>query len=147
MKYMVFIAAAVFFLSCANSDKQANGDHNRDSLAQVALQDSANFTDLQWIDSVNQDLGKVNAGQMVDITWHVKNTGSKPLVIANVSPGCGCTVADRPKEPIAPGGEGVIRAKFDSKGQSPGTHTKNVTVTANTKQQAYILTFKVDVVP
>jgi hypothetical protein len=146
MKYLFLIMAAGLIVSCANNDKTTNKS-TRDSLNQLALEDSASYTELQWVDSVNQDLGKVTQGQTVDIVWHVKNTGTKPLVIASVAPGCGCTVAERPEEPIAPGGEGVIRGKFDSKGQSHGVHQKNITVVANTLQKAYILTFKVDVVP
>jgi hypothetical protein len=147
MKYLFLIMTAGLIASCANNDKDSSATVNRDSLNRVALEDSNSYTELQWIDSIHQDLGKVTQGQTIDITWHVKNVGTKPLVIANVSPGCGCTVAERPEQPIAPGGEGVIRGKFDSKGQSHGVHEKNITVTANTAQKAYILTFKVDVVP
>ena len=144
MKYLFvfFISGALF--ACTNSDKQASAA-NRDSLNQAALNDSTKFTKLQWVDSTFQDLGKVNQGQVVDITWHLKNTGDKPLVIGGVMPGCGCTVAEKPTEPIAPGGEGVIKAKFDSKNQSEGEHRKNITVTANTKEHAYYLSFNVNV--
>jgi hypothetical protein len=55
-------------------------------------------------------------------------------------------VAEKPTEPIAPGEEGLIKAKFDSKNQTAGEHRKNITVTANTKEQAYYLTFNVNVV-
>lgn len=149
MKYLLIFAAATLVACNANESKGDAGtdQHRKDSLAQLTLTDSANFSDIQWIDSVKQDIGQVKMGQVVEITWKFRNTGSKPLVIANVSPGCGCTLADRPTEPIAPGGEGKISAKFDSKGQNPGPHNKSVTVQANTKQQAYYLEFNVTVVP
>lgn len=147
MKY-VLIAAAVLVWSCKNSDSSpAAAPANQDSVNQAALTDSTRFTDMQFLDSTDQNLGKVRAGQVVDIVWRLKNTGNKPLVIGSVQPGCGCTVADKPTEPIAPGGEGVIRAKFDSKNQSPGEHKKSVTVTANTRQHAYYLNFSVEVTP
>jgi Protein of unknown function (DUF1573) len=145
MKYLFVFLLSGVLLACSNSDSKVSASANRDSLNQAALSDSANYTSLQWIDSTFQDLGKVNQGQVVDITWHLKNTGTKPLVIANVTPGCGCTVAEKPVEPIAPGGESVIKAKFDSKNQSEGPHRKNVTVLANTKENTYYLTFQVDV--
>jgi hypothetical protein len=145
MKYLFVFLLSGVLLACSNSDSKVSASSNRDSLNQAALNDSANYTNLQWIDSTFQDLGKVNAGQVVDITWRLKNTGSKPLVIASVMPGCGCTVAEKPTEPIAPGAESVIKAKFDSKNQSEGEHRKNVSVLANTKQNSYYLTFKVDV--
>lgn len=145
MKYLVvFLMSGGILLACNQSDKQASAS-NRDSLNQVALNDTANFTSLQWTDSIFQDLGKVTQGQMVDITWRLKNTGNKPLVIGSVLPGCGCTVAEKPTEPIAPGGEGVIKAKFDSKNQSEGEHRKSITVTANTHAHAYALSFNVNV--
>ena len=145
MKHLTLIFFCGLLLSCSNSDSKGTASANRDSLNQVALTDSANFTSIQWIDSTFQDLGQVNQGQMVDITWHLKNSGTKPLVIASVVPGCGCTLAEKPTEPIAPGGETVIKAKFDSKHQSEGEHRKNVTVMANTQPNTYFLTFKVDV--
>lgn len=119
----------------------------KDSVNQVIMADTANFSDIQWIDSVKQDVGKVVAGQVVEIAWKFKNTGTKPLVITNVTPGCGCTKGDRPEQPIAPGEEGRISVKFDSKGQSVGPHTKSVTVQANTKQNAYYLEFTATVTP
>ena len=145
MKHLILISFCGVLLSCSNSDSKVSASANRDSINQVALSDSANYTTIQWMDSTFQDLGKVNQGQMVDITWHLKNTGNKPLVIANVLPGCGCTVAEKPTEPVAPGGETFIKAKFDSKHQSEGEHRKNVTVTANTQPNSHFLTFKVEV--
>jgi len=144
MKYLVVLSIGALLWSCNNADTKAYTT-NRDSLNQAALADSASFSNLQWIDSTFQELGKVTEGQVVDISWRLKNTGNKPLVIADVRPGCGCTLAEKPTEPIAPGEEGVIRAKFDSKNQSEGEHRKNVTVLANTKQNTYMLAFKVDV--
>lgn len=144
MKYLFIFLLSGTLVACANSDQKAAAT-NRDSLNQVAMNDSANYTSIQWIDSTFQDLGKVNEGQVVDISWRLKNIGTKPLVIANVAPGCGCTVAEKPTQPIAPGEESVIRAKFDSKNQSEGEHRKNITVMANTKENPYYLSFKVDV--
>jgi hypothetical protein len=144
MKHLFIFLLGGTLVGCANADQKAAAT-NRDSLNQAALNDSANYTSIQWIDSTFQDLGKVNEGQVVDISWRLKNNGNKPLVIANVAPGCGCTVAEKPTEPIAPGEESVIRAKFDSKNQSEGEHRKSITVMANTKETPYYLSFKVDI--
>ncbi|MGZ3860150.1 MAG: DUF1573 domain-containing protein [Flavisolibacter sp.] len=146
MKHILVFVCSALLWACNPSDKQASAA-NRDSLNRMALSDSANFTSIQWVDSTFQDLGKVTEGQPVNITWHVKNTGNKPLIIADVRPGCGCTVADKPTEPIAPGGQGLIKARFDSKNQSIGDHRKNITVTANTRENTYLLSFNVNVTP
>jgi hypothetical protein len=146
MKYFFILFTAAAILSCNNSDETAvNSPHINDSVARAALSDTVNYSRIEWIDSVHQDLGKINEGQVIDISWRLKNSGNKPLIIADVSPGCGCTVADKPKQPIPPGGESVIRASFDSKNQYAGEHQKGITVTANTTEQAYYLSFRVEV--
>jgi hypothetical protein len=147
MKYFSFLllcGLAVAGVSCQN-DASA-GKANQDSLNRIALADSSNFTSIEWINGQNQDLGKVKEGQVVEISWRFKNTGDKPLIVADVKAGCGCTVAEKPEEPIAPGKEGVIKASFNSKGQSPTVHTKNVSVHTNASNGNYQqLTFSVEV--
>src|SRR5450432_1416833 len=106
--------------------------------------DTANFTTIQWIDSV-KDYGKITEGQKLEVLYRFKNTGNKPLIIESVHPSCGCTVADPPKEPIAPGAQGEIKGAFDSNGKSGQQH-KTIFVMANTKGvQNHELAFTVEV--
>lgn len=104
------------------------------------------LTTLKWEDSV-KDMGQITEGQVVDISYHFTNTGTKPLVIESVNVSCGCTVAEKPEKPIAPGGQGVIKASFNSSGK-PGLNTKSISVVANTEgSKEHTLQFKVDVQP
>ena len=106
--------------------------------------DTASFTSIQWIDSV-KNYGKITEGQKLEVAYRFKNTGTKPLIIESVHPSCGCTVADPPKEPVAPGAEGEIKGSFDSNGKSGQQH-KTIFVMANTKGvQNHELSFTVDV--
>ena len=89
------------------------------------------LTKIEWIDSA-RNMGKINEGQKLQISFRFKNTGDKPLVIQSVRPGCGCTVADYPKEPIAPGKEAAITGSFDSQGRE-GLQHKEIYVSANTE--------------
>jgi hypothetical protein len=142
MKYLFFFFIAGIIISCTSTDKPSSKEQaTRDSLNKVSLADSANFTTIQWLDSTTQDLGKIKDGTIIEISWKFKNTGDKALIISDARGTCGCTIADKPKEPIAPGEEGVIKAKFNSQGQGPEAH-KTVTVDANTKGQTqHYLTF------
>ena len=107
--------------------------------------DQNTVTTIQWLDST-LDKGTITEGQKIEIAFRFKNTGNKPLVIRSVQPGCGCTNADFPKEPIAPGGQGIIKATFNSEGR-PGMNNKSISVYANTEgQDAHQLTFMVNVV-
>ncbi len=109
-----------------------------------AVGDSTTWTSIQWTDSVQQ-FGKITEGEKVMVNFHFKNTGTKPLIIASVQASCGCTVPSKPEEPIAPGGEGVIKAEFNSEGR-PGAANKTITVRCNTAQKEYILKFEGEVI-
>lgn len=59
------------------------------------------------------------------------NVGKAPLIINYVHPSCGCTVAEYPKEPIAPGASGEINVTYDGTGKMPGPMSKYVQVFTN----------------
>ena len=102
-------------------------------------------TSVEWIEPT-KNLGKISEGQKLQINYHFKNTGTKPLIIKSVTPGCGCTLANYPKEPIAPGKEADIVASFDSKGREGHQH-KEIKVIANTEgREDHTLSFELDVV-
>jgi hypothetical protein len=142
MKYLFLFFVAGIIISCTGTDKPSSKDQaTQDSLNRVAMADSNNYTTIEWLDSTTQSLGKIKEGSIVEISWKFKNTGNKPLIIAEAHGTCGCTIADKPKEPVTPGQEGVIKAKFNSQGQAPNV-TKTVSVDANTKpEKHHSLTF------
>ncbi len=129
--FFITLLVGSVLVACNQNDAKSSASLT-DSTKQNATADTANYTSIQWIDSAHQDLGKVKEGQMVEVAWRFKNTGDKPLIITNASASCGCTVAEKPEQPIAPGGEGAIKAKFDSNNRE-GEQNKQVYVTANTK--------------
>ena len=144
MKYSFLFVSCALLWSCGTNDKKVG---NVSIPVPVGKDDS---TTIQWIDPVVQKLGKAQEGQVLEISWKFKNTGEKPLVFSEVHPGCGCTLADKPEQPVAPGKEGVIKAKFDTKGQRYSV-IKNVYVRANNKNKngegEDILSFEVEVEP
>jgi hypothetical protein len=144
MRLIILTFAVSVLFACNQTDTKATKSILTES---NAIADSANFTAIQWLDSMNQNIGKVKKGQVVEIAWRFKNIGKKPLVIQDVRPGCGCTVAEKPEEPIAAGEEGIIKGKFDSNNQNEGEHDKMISVLANTVNSTYHqLSFRVEVV-
>lgn len=152
MKKIIFIGTIILLaFACNSKDKNAsaNDKQTKDSLSNVqktnAINDSANYTTIEWLDSTFHNMGKMKEGEVLDVAFKFKNTGNKPLVISSVTASCGCTVPEQPEKPFAPGEEGTIRAKFDSHGKG-GTQQKTVYVTANTKPAtSYQLNFSVEV--
>ena len=89
-------------------------------------------TTLQW-NETTFDFGTVNAGEIVEHTYKFKNVGKHPLNITQAKGSCGCTVPSYPKTPVAPGAEGEIKVRFDSKNKK-GKRNQIVTITANTPE-------------
>lgn len=92
-------------------------------------------------DELTYDFGAIKEGDKVSHVYKLKNTGEVPLIIQDAKPSCGCTAPDWTKTPIPPGGEGFVKAEFDSNGK-PGAQNKTITVTANTWPKTTTLTFK-----
>lgn len=92
----------------------------------------------------SHDFGKIKQGVPVTHEFKFKNTGKVPLVITNVQASCGCTTPDWSKEPIAPGGEGFIKATYNASGM--GGFNKTVTVMANVENSYMQLSIKGEVI-
>ena len=136
-----FLTGCLFSVPLALSLASCHTDAKQDPMA--ALSDSTRFTTIQWLDSSYRDFGTIKEGQKLDVSFRFRNTGNTPLVISRVQPSCGCTIAEQPKEPIAPGAEGQIRASFNSEGR-PGVNHKTLFVSSNTKgRQTWSLMFSV----
>jgi len=145
--FSILSVTAVLAIGCNSAAKEEAPSivaPSNSAEAKVEPVVAAPVTTIQWVDSVKH-IGKVSEGEKVQIEYKFVNTGSNPLVISNVVASCGCTVAEKPEAPIAPGKEGYIKASFDSKGRVGSNH-KTLTVIANTTQANYALVFDVEVI-
>ena len=144
MRFLILVAAVTALVACRGSGKKDTAKMPSQAVLVSEPQDSTRFTTIEWADQT-RDFGKITEGQKLDVIFRFKNTGDKPLIIESVRPSCGCTVADPPKAPIAPGQDGEIKGTFDSNGKS-GLQHKTIYVYANTKgTQSHELAFTVDV--
>ena len=143
--FFVALIASVCFAACQQGEsKTTTTTSTTDPVIatnSVTAADPASLTTIQWLDSA-LDKGTITEGDKIEIAYRFKNTGNKPLIIKDVRPSCGCTVAEKPEEPIAPGGEGVIKGVFNS-ANKPGPNHKTITVVTNTQPETHPLTFTV----
>ena len=146
MKQLIVIAfASVAFAACYSKTqevKKMTTDTAGQALKAKRLTDTTGYTTIKWIDSV-VNIGLVSTGKTAEINFRFKNTGDKPLFVVDARPGCGCTIADYPKQAIAPGKEGIIKANYDVKAGTKGEFRKNIHVKTNTKDKrdTYIFFF------
>ena len=101
----------------------------------------ANQTTLRF-DRKIHDFGTTKVGIENVTEFIVYNTGSKPLIIDDVSASCGCTTPKKPEGPIAPGESDVIQVKFKAKPSQLNEIEKSVAVTANTDPGVHKLQIK-----
>jgi hypothetical protein len=120
---VLFLSGIIF--SCNIRNTKNNGD-SQASDASMNFNDS---TTVQLIDSV-YNFGTVSDGEKVEYSYRFRNTGKNPLIISSAVASCGCTVPEKPEEPIKPGETGFLKVVFNSKGRVGEVH-KEITVTSN----------------
>ncbi|MDO6432306.1 DUF1573 domain-containing protein [Flavitalea sp. BT771] len=84
------------------------------------------------------NFGSIKDGDTVEHVFNYTNIGSAPLIIHDISTGCGCTVVDWPKNAIPVQGKGNIKVRF-SKSHDPGLHTKTIIIKANTEDNYTVI--------
>ncbi len=130
----LLLSIGLMLMACQQTKKTSEPsvtDTQKKEALEQAFADTLNLTEVEWLDPVDRNLGKLTANKSIDIVWRFKNVGNKPLVIENASASCGCTVPEKPEKPIAPGEIGQIKATFNGSGQ--GTILKQVHVFGNIK--------------
>jgi hypothetical protein len=85
------------------------------------------------------DFGKVPQGTPVTTVFTFTNVGKEPLIISDVHPTCGCTIADYTKTPVKNGETGSIKITYNAAFVSPFTKTIVVTSNATTPSKNLII--------
>ncbi|MBL7746890.1 MAG: DUF1573 domain-containing protein [Chitinophagaceae bacterium] len=83
--------------------------------------------DVIKVSTDKHDFGKIKQNVPVTYTFEIKNISDKPLVVASATATCGCTVPEKPEQPIEPGKTGSIKVQFNA--PAVGTQNKDVYVT------------------
>jgi len=93
--------------------------------------------------STTIDLGKIEKGKPVTVDFELTNPSMVPLIINDVRPSCGCTAANFPKEPVAPGKTAKISITYNA--ASTGAFTKSTAVYTNAAEGNSTLIIKGEV--
>ena len=81
-------------------------------------------------DSTHFDFGTIKQGDIIYHNFKFKNVGTGPLLIRKVQTSCGCTTTFYTRDTIPPGGEGILKVKFNS-AHKMGKQIKVITVITN----------------
>ncbi|MCT1531455.1 DUF1573 domain-containing protein [Sphingobacterium daejeonense] len=91
-------------------------------------------------DKETHDFGKIALNKPVSHEYKFSNSGDEPIIISDVQPTCGCSVAEFTKTPVKPGEAGTIKVTFNAAAKGP--FTKSFIVKSNTKTPVKTLTIK-----
>lgn len=91
------------------------------------------------------DFGDLKEDEMYNGSFIMKNTGTKVLVIYDITAECGCTVIDSYKKLVEPQDTCMIKFSFNTLGKS-GIQNKTITMVTNTDPATHFLKIKANVV-
>jgi hypothetical protein len=77
------------------------------------------------------DFGKIPQGTPVTTIFEFTNIGKSPLIISDVKPTCGCTIAHFTNTPVKAGEKGEITITYNAAAAMP--FNKTIVVTSNSK--------------
>ena len=126
---LLVLAALCVCVGCRHQGSDTDVDLIRNPQSAQGYDDKQSMPVIAF-DSDMHDFGRLSAGESVSYSFHFRNAGTADLVITGTSATCGCTVADYPKNRIAPGADGYVTVTFKSAGKS-GQQFQEVTVVTN----------------
>lgn len=143
---VLLLSVAMFAIACSNkTNKSDKGEGAENATDPTVIENPSTATEPEA--AINPDsapniafeqdkvtLPTIIEGESVEVVFNYTNTGQSNLILSNVEPTCGCTVADDEgwsKEPLAPGEKGKIKVVYNSEGRGTGEVTKSVVIRSN----------------
>lgn len=137
----LFAICTAAMVSC-NTDNPASKIKSENvQAAQKRDAESAKGAAVASFDRLVHDFGTIQAGEIIETTFEVTNTGKTDMYILDAKVTCGCTVPKWPKGAIAPGESEDIVVKFNSRGKV-GRQSKNITLITNTANGREVVKIK-----
>lgn len=130
-KLLFCLTALLAVAACNNDNKTADVDIIKNPNSAEGYNDSERMPKITFETDMH-DFGQLMAGETISYSFKFTNTGDADLIISGCDASCGCTVANYPKERIAPWKTGYITVSFKSQGMS-GQQIKDIIVASNTQ--------------
>ena len=109
--------------------------------AQTAAQASLKFEQVEWnFGDIAED------GGTVEHTFTFVNNTTKPVVILDVTTGCGCTTTSYSRKPIMQGERGEVTVVFNPM-NLPGRVTKSASILTSASSKPFVVTMQGNVIP
>ncbi len=97
------------------------------TLTAMAQPSATKADDLIKMNTETHNFGKIKQNVPVTYNFEIKNISNAPVVVASATASCGCTVPEKPEQPIEPGKVGQLKVQFNA--PTVGPINKDVYVT------------------
>lgn len=144
MRIIIFVLLVLSVACNRGGGDQLPGDLVRNPKSAVESGSEKKLAAITF-ENDTHDFGRIIQGEKISYAFKYTNTGNADLIISKVSASCGCTVPTYTREPVKPGGTGVISVAFDSNNRKGFQH-KTITVMTNTIPNTTVLNIKAMVV-
>ena len=124
--FTLFCALSLTFLASAQTDVPIPSKQDKATLDSGVIS----------IKETEYDFGKIPQGKPVTHVFTYTNTGTVPIVLANVQASCGCTTPEWSKDPVPAGATSKITVGYNA--MSDGPFAKFITITYNGTQTKQI---------
>ncbi|MFO7978892.1 MAG: DUF1573 domain-containing protein [Bacteroidales bacterium] len=136
--FFLMAASGLFLLTSCSSGGTTQQSSEAEDTASKGVAEAT-------FEKTSHDFGKIFSGERVSFAFNFTNTGDSPLVITNTRSGCGCTVGEYSKEPIAPGSTGRINVLFNSAGRN-GFQSETIRISTNADPSEHLLRISAEVI-
>jgi hypothetical protein len=75
--------------------------------------------DVIKVNTETHNFGKIKQNVPVTYYFEITNTSNKPIVIESASASCGCTVPEKPAQPILPGKTDKVKVVYNAAALGP----------------------------
>ena len=121
------------------------GSSGQQSGEQAATLQGGDAVALMSFEKNTHDFGQIVSGEKVSFAFRFTNTGDAPLVITNTRSGCGCTVGEYSRDPVAPGHSGRVTVMFNSAGRR-GFQSESIRIFTNGEPSEHLLRVTAEVI-
>jgi hypothetical protein len=99
---------------------------------------------IKWTTSTDYDFGAVEFGTTSGVVFSFQNTSTDSVLLETVRTTCGCTAAEWPERPLAPGATGDLRIEFTAEHKGPFTKKIRVFFDAMRKPEILFIRGRVE---
>jgi hypothetical protein len=85
----------------------------------LAVMAQTKADDVLKVNTETHSFGKIKQGTPVTYFFELTNKSDKPLVVENASASCGCTVPEKPSQPIMPGKTDKLKVVYNAAAVGP----------------------------